>query len=123
MLRVVLPLSSLLVEVRLIVIVLVVIVYVLVVNVDVDVAVTPATTPAPAPTSPGGTDRNPGAERQQSISRRIVHRRIRIGRRRTIDHGRVVRRDVNDLRISLLNHDHVLAFDRLAFHFLLLAGF
>ena len=122
MLRVVLPLSSLLVEVRLIVIVLVVIVYVLVVNVDVDVAVTPATTPAPAPISPGGTDRNAGAERQQSISRRVVHRRIRIGRR-AIDHGRVVRGDVNDLRIGLLNHDHVLAFDCLAFHFLLLARF
>jgi hypothetical protein len=122
MLRVVLPLSSLLVEVRLIVIVLVVIVYVLVVNVDVDVVVAPATTPAPAPISPGGTDRNASAERQQSISRRVVDRRIRIGRR-AIDHGRVVRGDVNDLRIGLLNHNHVLAFDRLAFHFLLLARF
>jgi hypothetical protein len=122
MLRVVLPLSSLLVEVRLIVIVLVVIVYVLVVDVDVDVAVSPSTTPAPAPTSPGGADRNPGAERQKSISRRVVDRRIRIDRR-TIDHGRVVRGDVNDLRIGQLNHDHILAFDRLAFHFLLLARF
>ncbi len=120
MLRVVLPLSSLLVEVRLIVIVLVVIVYVLVVDVDVDVAVTPATTPAPAPISPGGADRNSSAERQQSISRRVVYRRIRIDRR-TIDHRGIIRRDVNDLRIGLLNHNHVLAFDCLAFHFLLLA--
>jgi len=122
MLRVVLPLSSLLVEVRLIVIVLVVIVYVLVVDVDVDVAVPPATTPAPASISPSGSDRYSSAERQQSISRRVVDRRIRIGRR-TIDHGRVVGGDVNDLRIGLLNHNHVLAFDRLAFHFLLLARF
>ena len=117
-----LPVTSLLVEVRLIVIVLVVIVYVLVVDVDVDVAMAPTTTPAPAPISPGSSDRNSSAERQKPISRRVVHRRIRIDRR-AIDHGRVVRRDVNDLRIGLLNHNHVLAFDRLAFHFLLLARF
>src|SRR5439155_25348694 len=109
MLRVVLPLSSLLVEVRLIVIVPVVIVYVLVVYVDVDVAVAPATTPAPAPISPGGADRNSGTECQQAISGRVVYRRIRIGRH-TIDHGRVVRGVVNDLRIGLLNCDHGLAF-------------
>src|SRR5438094_348352 len=82
----------------------------------------PATTPAPAAISPGGSGRNSSAERQKPISRRVVHRRIRIGRR-AIDHGRVVRGDVNDLRIGLLNHDHVLAFDRLTFHFLLLARF
>jgi hypothetical protein len=104
------------------VVLLVVVIYVLVVVVNVDVAVTPATTPAPAPISPGRSDRNSSAERKQSISSRVVHRRIRIGRR-AIDNGRVVRGDVNNFRIGLLNHDHVLAFDRLAFHFLLLTGF
>src|SRR5207245_826453 len=60
MLRVVLPLSALLVEVRLIVIVLVVIVYVLVVNIDIDVAMPPSAAVTPAPVSPGGADRNSG---------------------------------------------------------------
>jgi hypothetical protein len=99
------------------------IVYVLVVVVDVDVALPPSATVTPASTTPGCSDRNSSAERQHSISRRVGHRRIRIGRRRTIDHGWIVGGNVNDFRIGLLNHDHVLAFDRLVFNFLLLAGF
>jgi hypothetical protein len=104
------------------IVLLVVVIYVFVVVVDVDIAVTPATSVTPTPISPGGTDRNSSAERQQSISRRVVHRWIGIGRR-TIYHRGIIRRDVNDLRVGLLNHDHVLAFDRFTFHFLLLAGF
>jgi hypothetical protein len=85
MLRIMLPVASLLVEVRLIVIVLVVIVYVLVVDVDVDIAVAPSAIPTPV-TAPSGSQRDACPERNRR-SRGIIawgrvgNRRIRIGRR------------------------------------------
>src|SRR6266536_197327 len=107
----------------------VVIVYVLVVDINVDVIVAPAAivTPASPMTAPGGsygnshTKRN-GRPRRVGADRWIVNRRIRVDRR-SIDHGRIVGGDVNHVWTSLLNHDNVLAFDLLSFHFLLLAGF
>src|SRR6266498_6718 len=128
MLWIVLPIvvrvTNLVIDVR-----FVVIVYVLVVHVNVDVIVAPAAivTPASPMTAPGGsygnshTKRN-GRPRRVGADRWIVNRRIRVDRR-SIDHGRIVGGDVNHVWTSLLNHDNVLAFDLLSFHFLLLAGF
>jgi hypothetical protein len=126
MLRVVLPLSSLLVKVRLIVIVLVVIVYVLVVHVDVDIAVAPSAIPTPV-TAPSGSQRDACSERNRR-SRGIIawgrvgNRRIRVGRW-TIDDGWVVGGDVDHVGAGLLNYDDLFALDGLGFHFLLRAGF
>ena len=100
------------------------IVYVLVAGINGDVVIAaPSATVTPTSVSPGGPDGNSGAERKQSISRRVDDRRIGINRRCSIDDHWIVGGNVNNLRIGLLNHDDVLAFDRLGFHFLLLAGF
>ena len=126
MLRIMLPVASLLVVVRLIVIVLVVIVYVLVVHVDVDIIVAPSAIPTPV-TAPSGSQRDACSERNRRSHGiiawgRVVNRRIGVGRW-TIDDGWVVRGDVDHVGAGLLNYDDLFARDGLGFHFLLGAGF
>ncbi len=93
MLWIVLPVASLLVEVRLVEIVLVVIVYVIVVDIDVDVAVAPSAIPTPVP-APGSSERDacPECNRRSCgiISwGRIINRGIGVDGR-TINHYWVV---------------------------------
>jgi hypothetical protein len=121
MLRVVLKLTSLLaVEI------VVAIEIIVVVNVDV-AAVPVAIAPVAAPSAPsGGTQRNsraPGQSRPWHVAR-IAIRIVRIvGLGWTINDLRVVRWDVNYLRVGWFNYDNLLAaLHRLSFHFLLRAG-
>jgi hypothetical protein len=122
MLRIVLELTSLLA-------VKVVVAIEIVVVVDVDIATAPiAIAPVAAPSTPsGGAQRNSCSPRQ-SCSRHIARIGIRVvrilGRRRTVNDLRVVRRDINYVRVSLLNYDHLLAaLNCLGLHDLLRAGF
>src|SRR6476660_1277492 len=106
MLRVVLPVLVRAVDIVL----LVVVVYVLVIDVHVHVPVVPAAVLAPT-----STPRSTG-----DVSR-ISDRRIRI-RRSTVNSRGVIRRYVNRVGISGLNHDRLLtAVDRLRLNFLLRA--
>ena len=110
MLRVVLPLVTLAslapVDVPVYVFVKIIVV------VDVDVAVVPiAIAPMAAPSAPrGGTQRNPRAPHQSCpwhvawIGVGIV--RI-LGRRRTVNDGRVVRGNIHHVRVSILNCNHL----------------
>src|SRR4029077_6261878 len=118
MLRVVLPVLVCAVDVVL----LVVVVYVLVVDVHVHVPVVPAAVVAPTAT-PGraeGESRSECQRRTGDVSR-ISDRGVRI-RRSTVNSRGVIRRYVNRVGISGLNHDRLLtAVDRLGFNFLLRA--
>src|SRR6476661_6634058 len=118
MLRVVLPVLVCAVDVVL----LVVVVYVLVVDVHVHVPVVPAAVVAPTAT-PGraeGESRSECQRRTGDVSR-ISDRRIRI-RRSTVNSRGVIRRYVNRVGISGLNHNRLLtAVDRLRLNFLLRA--
>jgi hypothetical protein len=122
MLRIVLKLTSLLAVETVVLIEIVVIV-------DVDVATAPiAIAPVAAPSAPsGGTYCNSRAPRQSCPWHvaRIGIRVVRIlGLGRTINDRRVVRRDINYVRVSLLNYDHLLAaLDCLGLHDLLRARF
>ena len=102
---------------------LVVVIYVLVVPVNINVAVTPAAAPTPTP-APSRSEREPCTPGQTHSG---VVTRIFIGIVRVlgfaINHDRIVRRDIDHLRISLLNHDHLLAALCLGLDFLLGAGF
>ena len=97
-----------------------------VVDVDVDIAASPTTAPTPT-TAPRGSHGHTDAEGNctggNDRSRRwwVVNRRIWICGR-TIDNSRVVRRNVNNLRIRLLDHDHFFALNGLGHNFLLLVG-
>jgi hypothetical protein len=110
----------------------VVIVYevVVVVDGDVIVAVAPSTVVSPASTTPGRSNCHSNAKRNGHPSdvgsgrrgRRVDDRRIRVNWR-AVDHCGVIGGNVNDLRFSLLNHNHSFRLDGLRFHFLLLGGF
>src|SRR6478609_1159158 len=118
MLRVVLPVLVRAVDIVL----LVVVVYVLVVDVHVHVPVVPAAVVAPTstPRRAEGESRSECQRRTGDVSR-ISDRRIRI-RRSTVNSRGVIRRYVNRVGISGLNHDRLLtAVDRLGFNFLLRA--
>jgi hypothetical protein len=81
---------------------------VIVVVVDVHVAVTPSTVVPPTP-SPSGSQGNSDPERESAPGNvaRVVKRRIRIGWG-TKHHRRIVRRNINHLRVRLLDHNHLL---------------
>src|SRR6478672_8418241 len=118
MLRVVLPVLVRAVDV----ILLVVVVYVLVVDVHVHVPVVPAAVVAPTstPRRAEGESRSECQGGTGDVSR-ISDRRIRI-RRSTVNSRGVIRRYVNRVGISGLNHDRLLtAVDRLRLNFLLRA--
>src|SRR5215469_1531238 len=93
--------------------------------IDVDAAAAPSASVAPATAHPR-THHESETERDERRSRRVVRvvdRRIRVDRR-TVDHHRVVRRNVDDLRIRLLDDDHLLAtLDGLRLDLLLLIRF
>jgi hypothetical protein len=97
------------------------VVYVLVGDVVVDFTATPSTTPSPAAT-PSRSEGHTGSEGKNTVAGRVINGRVRVDRR-TIDDGRVVGGNVNHLGISLLNHDHLFAIDRLCFYVLLCCGF
>ena len=95
-----------------------------VIHVDVDVTAAPAATPTPAAaprSAHGPTNTERDRTRSDDCARRwrIVDRRIGI-RRRAINNSRIVGRHVNHFRVCLLDHNHLLAFDRLHLDFLLL---
>jgi hypothetical protein len=103
---------------------LVEIVYVSVVHVDVDVAVAPSASPAPTATpSRAQSQTRPEPKTPSGDVTRIVIRIIGINGW-SVDDYRVVRRNIDHLRIGLLDNDHLLSvLDRLRLHFLLRAGF
>jgi hypothetical protein len=97
----------------------------IVIHVYVDVVATPTGSPAPA-AAPCSTHRNANTERDRARGdygtrrvSRVIDRRIWINRR-AIDNRRVIGRHVNDLWVSLLNHDDSFVFYDLGFDFLLL---
>jgi hypothetical protein len=100
---------------------------IVVVNVDVT-AVPIAITPVAAPSAPsGGTERNsrtPSQGRSWHVAW-IGIRVIGIGRRgSSIHHSRVVRGNIDNVGVRLLNFDYLLAAgDCLGLHYLLGAGF
>jgi hypothetical protein len=121
MLRIVLELTALL-AVETVVLVKIIVV------VDGDVATAPiAIAPVTTPSAPsGGTHGNSRAP-SQCCSRHIARISIRIvrilGRRRTVNDLWVVRRDINYVRVSLLDLDYLLAAGNcLGLHYLLGAG-
>jgi hypothetical protein len=98
----------------------------IVVVIDGDVVVTPAASPSPSATperphhdADANRDRHPGCV---VARRRVVNGRIRIYRR-AINHGWIVGRHIDDLRIRLFDDDRALAFDDLGFYLLLLVRF
>ena len=101
----------------------VIVIYVIVVAVDVDVAIAPAATPTPT-AAPCGAERETGAPRQTHprVVARILIRIVRIRWLAINDHG-VVRRNIDHLRIGLLNDDHLLTALCLGLDFLLGTGF
>jgi hypothetical protein len=118
MLRVVLPVISSLASIDIIVLVVIVVV------VDVDVAVAPAAAPTPA-AAPSGAQSKSGPERQAHSGdiTRIGIWIIGIGGRSVDDHW-IVRRNIDDFGIGLLNNDNLLAaFYRFSLHFLFRVGF
>jgi hypothetical protein len=121
MLRIVLELTALL-AVKVVVLIEIIVV------VDGDIATAPiAIAPVTAPSAPsGGAHRNSRAP-SQSCSRHIARIGVRVvrilGRRRTVNDLRVVRRDINYVRVRLLDLDHLLAAGNcLGLHYLLGAG-
>ncbi len=98
-----------------------------VIHVDIDVVATPAATPTPATAPPCGTHRNTDSKgdctrgnHSSCRIRRIVNRRIRIGRRAVNDCG-IVAGHIDDLWIRLLDDDHLLVLHRLRLDLELLA--
>jgi hypothetical protein len=126
MLRIMLPITlSLAADIAVEIVVLIEIIIV----VDLDVATVPiAIAPVPPPGAPsGGTQRDsrsPHQSRAWHVAR-IGIGIIRIGRRsRSVHHSRVIRRDVDNLGVRLLNCDHLLAAGNcLGLYHLLRAGF
>ena len=101
----------------------------IIIVVDLDVATVPiAIAPVAAPSAPrGGTQCNSRSPHQ---SRSWHVARIRVGiigvfrGRRSVHHSRVVRRDVDNIGICLLDLDHLLAAGNcLGLYHLLRAGF
>jgi hypothetical protein len=95
-----------------------------VVHVDVDITAAPTATPTPTATprsSHGHTNAERNRARCDDCTSRwwIVNWRVRIGRR-SVYNRRVVGRNVNNLRICLLNDNHFLALNDLRLNFLLL---
>ena len=95
---------------------------VVVIDVDVPAAIPVAVTP-PVVGDPRAKD-YPGPQRQShtGIITRIGIRVVWISRG-PVDHRGIVGRNINDARVSLLNHDHLLFTDGLGFDLLFLAGF
>jgi hypothetical protein len=95
----------------------------IIIVVDVDVPVAPIAV-APVVVTPPRAKRETGAPRQTHS--RVVAR-ILIGIVRicwlAINHDRIVRRNVDNLRVGLLDHDHLFPVFGLRFDFLLGAGF
>jgi hypothetical protein len=122
MLPIVLPVTSILaVEI------VVAIEIIVVVNVDV-----PAAPVAIAPISPSSAhpccaecESGPPCQPHSGVVPRVGIGIVRIGRRSISVHDRgIIRRDVNDVRLSLLNYDGLLAtFDCFGLYYLLRAGF
>jgi hypothetical protein len=94
--------------------------------VDVDIAVVPITIApiAASPRAQGKSRRTPGKPHTRVVAG-IGIRIIRIRRRRRpINNCRVVGRNINDIGLSGLNYDHLLAaLHGLGLDYLLLAGF
>jgi hypothetical protein len=98
---------------------------VIVVNCDVVVSTPPAAiTPAATPCSSHGETNSEGDRHSRRVIswRWIGNGRIGIDRR-TINDGRIVAGDINDLWIGLLNYDDLFRFHHLGFYFLLFRGF
>ena len=95
----------------------------IIVVIDVDVIVsTPPAAPTPAP-APERSHRHSNAEGDRHPRRvitgwRIVDRRVGI-ERCSPNYIGIVRRDVNNLGIGLLDHNHTLTFEGFRFYFLL----
>ena len=96
----------------------------IVVDVYVYVIVTPPATVTPA-SAPGGAHRDTDAEGNRHSRGDIACRRRRRVRVNgwAVNYDRVVAGDIDDLRISLLDHDNGFVFHYLGLHFLLLGGF
>src|SRR5580704_10009878 len=99
----------------------------IVIVVDADVVVSAPTAAISPASAPCGSHRETNTEGNRHTGRVIPHRRIsnrRIGINwRAVHDGRVIRWDVNDFRIGLLNHDDLFRFDDFGFNFLLFRGF
>jgi hypothetical protein len=119
MLPIVLPVTSLLA-------VEIVVAIEIIVVVDVDVPAAPVAIapmpPSPAPCCCAECESRPPCQPHSGVVPRVGIRIIRVGRRSSSVHDRgIIRWDVNDVRIGLLNHDHLFAaFDCLSLHLLLL---
>jgi hypothetical protein len=107
----------------------IVILIVIIIVIDLDVATVPiAVAPVAAPSAPSGRTQGNSRAPRQSCSWHVSRIRIgviRIGRRsRSVHHSRVIRRDVNNVGVGLLNFDYLLsAGDCLGLHYRLGAGF
>jgi hypothetical protein len=131
MLRIVLPPIALasLSPVNVPVYVFVVVPVKIIVVVDIDVATVPiAIAPVPAPSAPSSGTQRDSRSPHQSRSWHVARIGIGIIRifngSRSVHHSRVIRRDVDNLRVRLLNCDHLLAAgNRLGLYHLLRAGF
>jgi hypothetical protein len=101
----------------------------IIVVVDVDVATVPiAIAPVAAPSAPSGGTQRDSRSPHQSRARHVT--RIGIGivrvfnRSRSIHHGRIVRGNIDNVRVCLLNFDYLLAAgDCLGLHYRLGGGF
>jgi hypothetical protein len=119
MLPIVVPLTSLLaVEI------VVAIEIIVVVNVDIPAAPVAIAPIAPSPAHPccAECESGPPSQSHSWVVSRVGIGIIRIGGRSfSVHYDGIIRRDVNDVRIGLLNHDDLLAtFDCLSLHLLLL---
>lgn len=94
---------------------------VVVINIDVAAAVPVAITPPSAGNSGANNHARAPGKSHSGIVTRISVGVIRVSGR-TVDNGRVVRRNIDDTRISLLNHDHLLVARASRFYHLFLAG-
>jgi hypothetical protein len=95
----------------------------IIIIVDGDVVTAPAGAAAPT-SAPHRSHRHPDAERKEQatgVIRRVVNRRVRV-HGRPVDNCGVVARNVNDLRIGLLDYDNFLIFHHLCFDHHLVIG-
>ena len=95
---------------------------VVVIDVDIVVAAPPAVVAPSATPSRSHCDADAKRNRHPRgviTGGRISNRRIRISWC-AVHHGRVITGNINNFRTGLLDHDDLLAFDQLGFHFLLL---